>query len=167
MQIIHNNKTKLNAALFCLTFLTSTPSLADVTGRVVGITDGDTVTVLDNANVQHKVRLAGIDAPEKKQPFGQKSKQSLSDCAYDKTATVQGDKLDRYGRLVGKVIVDGVDCNLRQINLGFAWHYKKYMNEQAPDDRLIYAQAEDDARRDKTGLWAEVNPMPPWEWRRR
>ncbi len=162
-----NYITIFNAALLCLTLLASTPSLADVTGRVVGITDGDTITVLDNTNVQHKVRLAGIDAPEKKQPFGQKSKQSLSDCAYDKTATIQGDKLDRYGRLVGKVIADGVDCNLRQIYQGLAWHYKKYMNEQAPDDRLIYAQAEEDARSKKAGLWSDVNPMPPWMWRRR
>lgn len=162
-----NHKAKLDAALLCLTLLASTPSLADVTGRVVGISDGDTITVLDNTNVQHKVRLSGIDAPEKKQPFGQKSKQSLSDCAYDKTAVIEGNKRDRYGRLVGKVMVSGVDCNLRQINLGLAWHYKKYMNEQAPDDRLIYAQAEDDARSKGTGLWSEVNPMPPWEWRRR
>lgn len=164
---MHNNKTILNTALLCLTFLTSTPSFADVTGRVVGITDGDTITVLDNTNVQHKVRLAGIDAPEKKQPFGQKSNQSLSDCAYDKTAVVEGNKLDRYGRLVGKVLVSGLDCNLRQINLGLAWHYKKYMNEQAQDDRLTYAQAEDDARSKKTGLWSDANSMPPWEWRKR
>lgn len=161
-----NHTTILNAALLCITLLTSTPSLADITGRVVGVSDGDTITVLDNTNVQHKVRLAGIDAPEKKQPFGQKSKQSLSDCAYDKTATIQGDKLDRYGRLVGKVLLSGVDCNLRQINLGLAWHYKKYMIEQIPDDRLIYAQAEEDARSKKAGLWSEGNAMPPWEWRR-
>jgi endonuclease YncB( thermonuclease family) len=158
---------RYKAALFCLTALTSTASFADVTGRVVGVTDGDTIAVLDSTNVLHKVRLSGIDAPEKAQPFGQKSKQSLSDCAYDKTATIQGDKLDRYGRLVGKVLVSGVDCNIRQINLGLAWHYKKYMNEQAPDDRLIYAQAEDDAHGKRTGLWGDVNPMPPWEWRRR
>lgn len=163
---MHNNKTKFNAALLCLTLLASTPSLADVIGRVVGITDGDTITVLDSTNVQHKVRLAGIDAPEKRQPFEQKSKQSLSDCAYDKTAVIEGDKLDRYGRLVDKVLVSGVDCNLRQINLGLAWHYKKYMNEQPPGDRLTYAQAEDDARSNKAGLWADVNPMPPWMWRK-
>jgi endonuclease YncB( thermonuclease family) len=161
------SKIQLCAILICILALTSTPLLADVTGRVVGISDGDTVTVLDNTNVQHKVRLAGIDAPEKKQPFGQKSKQSLSDCAYDKIATIQGDKQDRYGRLVGKVVVSGVDCNLRKVNLGLAWHYKKYMNEQAPDDRLTYAQAEEDARNMKTGLWSEVNSIPPWEWRKR
>lgn len=152
--------------LLCLTALVSTNSFADVTGKVVGITDGDTITVLDNTNVQHKVRLAGIDAPEKKQPFGQKSKQSLSDCAYDKSATIVGDKLDRYGRLVGKVMVNNVDCNLRQINQGLAWHYKKYMKEQVFDDRLIYMHAEDDARNGKVGLWVDEMPEPPWEWRR-
>ncbi len=108
-------KTKLTTLLLCLTTLVSTNILADVTGKVVGITDGDTVTVLDSSRTQYKVRLAGIDAPEKKQPFGQKSKEALSDCAYDKTATIVGDKQDRYGRLVGKVMVSGVDCNLRQI----------------------------------------------------
>jgi endonuclease YncB( thermonuclease family) len=164
---MHIYKEPLNTILLCIIALTSTQSFADVTGRVVGIADGDTITVLDNTNVQHKVRLAGIDAPEKKQPFGQRSKQSLSNCAYDKTATIQGNKLDRYGRLVGKVLVSGVDCNLRQINLGLAWHYKKYMNEQIPDDRLTYAQAEEDARLKRAGLWSEGNAMPPWVWRRR
>lgn len=161
-----NHKNKLTLALLYL-IIASPPSFADVTGKVVGVSDGDTITVLDNTNTQHKVRLAGIDAPEKKQPFGQESKQSLSDCAYDKTAIIQGDKLDRYGRLVGKVLVSGVDCNLRQINQGLAWHYKKYMKEQSQDDRLIYMHAEDEARNTKVGLWNEANPMPPWEWRKR
>jgi len=139
-------KTKLTTLLLCLTALASTLAFADVTGRVVGITDGDTVTVLDSSRTQYKVRLAGIDAPEKKQPFGQKSKEALSDCAYDKTATIVGDKQNRYGRLVAKVMVDGVDCNLRQINLGLAWHYKKYMKEQSEGDRATYSRAEDDAQ---------------------
>ncbi|MGZ8261474.1 MAG: thermonuclease family protein [Methylotenera sp.] len=90
--------------------------------------------------------MTGIDAPEKKQPFGQQFKQSLSDCVFDKTATIVGEKLDRYGRLLGKVIVNGVDCNLRQINQGLAWHYKKYMKEQPQDDQLTYMHAEDNAR---------------------
>ncbi len=160
-------KTKLTTLLLCLTALVSTNILADVTGRVVGITDGDTATVLDSSRTQYKVRLAGIDAPEKKQPFGQKSKEALSDCAYDKTATIVGDKQDRYGRLVGKVMVSGVDCNLRQINLGLAWHYKKYMKEQPEGDRATYSRTEDSARGKRVGLWVEADPMPPWEWRRR
>ncbi len=160
-------KTKLTTLLLCLTALVSTNILADVTGRVVGITDGDTATVLDSSRTQYKVRLAGIDAPEKKQPFGQKSKEALSDCAYDKTATIVGDKLDRYGRLVGKVMVGDVDCNLRQINLGLAWHYKKYMKEQPESDRASYSRTEDSARGKRVGLWVEADPMPPWEWRKK
>jgi len=158
---------RISSALLSLSALVSTNILADVTGKVVGITDGDTVTVLDRSRTQYKVRLAGIDAPEKKQPFGQKSKEALSDCAYDKTATIVGDKLDRYGRLVGKVMVGDVDCNLRQINLGLAWHYKKYMKEQPESDRASYSRAEDGARDKRVGLWVDADPMPPWEWRKR
>lgn len=82
-----------------------------LTGRVVGISDGDTVTVLDVQKVQHKIRLAGIDAPEKTQPFGNRSKESLSELAFDKTVTVETDKRDRYGREVGKVLVNGRDVS--------------------------------------------------------
>lgn len=162
-----NYSTQLNAVLLCLLSLASIHAFADVTGKVVGVTDGDTLTVLDSSRTQYKVRLAGIDAPEKKQPFGQASKQSLSDCAYDKTVTIVGDKQDRYGRLLGKVMVGDVDCNLRQINLGLAWHYKKYMKEQAEDDRVSYSRAEVAARSNKIGLWVDANAIAPWDWRKK
>ena len=87
-----------------------------VTGRVVGVSDGDTITLLDADKHQHKVRLASIDAPESGQAFGRRSKQTLSDCAFGKQATLTGDKVDRYGRTVSKVMVAGVDCNLRQVD---------------------------------------------------
>lgn len=100
---------------------------ATITGRVVGVADGDTVTVLDSANIQHKIRLSGIDAPEKKQAFGMRSKQSLSDLVYDKHVTVEGENKDKYGRDVGKIILStGPDVNLEQLIRGFAWHYKAY-----------------------------------------
>lgn len=155
--------------ILLLTFVALLPLsvFADINGRVVSISDGDTVTILDKSNTQYKIRLAGIDAPEKKQPFGQRSKQSLSDCAYNKLALIEGNKTDRYGRLIGKVIVDGIDCNLNQINLGLAWHYKKYMQEQSPDDRLLYSQAEIEARNKNLGLWGDKNPIAPWDWRRK
>lgn len=136
-------------------------------GRVVGITDGDTLTLLDVTHTQHKIRLAGIDAPEKNQPFGQACKQSLSDLAYNRTAQIDWSKLDRYGRVIGKVLVDSQDVNLEQIRRGCAWHYKKYQNEQNLDDRLSYAKAEDIAKAGKVGLWVEGGVIPPWEWRRR
>lgn len=135
-------------------------------GRIIGITDGDTLTLLDATNAQHKIRLAGIDAPEKRQPFGQICKQSLSDLAYDRTVQVEWNKLDRYGRAIGKVLVNGQDINLEQIKCGCAWHYKRYQNEQSLEDRLIYAKAEDKSRAVKAGLWADPRPEPPWDWRK-
>lgn len=137
-----------------------------LTGRVVGITDGDTLTLLDTTNTQHKIRLAGIDAPEKGQPFGQVCKQSLSDLAYNHTAQIDWNKLDRYGRVIGKVLVNAQDMNLEQIRRGCAWHYKKYQNEQSLDDRLSYGRAEEAARAGKVGLWVETGAVAPWEWRR-
>jgi len=138
---------------------------ADINGRVVRVADGDTITVLDAANVQHKIRLAGIDAPEKKQAFGQRSKESLSELAAGKQVVVQTDKRDRYGRQIGKVLVDGQDANLEQINRGMAWFYRKYQAEQSPSDRRLYEAAEDAAKADERGLWRDSAPVAPWEFR--
>lgn len=136
-------------------------------GRVVGVTDGDTITLLDATKTQHKIRVAGIDAPEKKQPFGQRSKESLSDLAFDKDLTIEWSKKDRYGRIVGKLISkQGRDLNLEQVKLGMAWHYKKYEKEQSPEDRRLYAAAEDVARGKRVGLWSDPNPVPPWDYRK-
>lgn len=137
----------------------------DINGRVVDVTDGDTVTVLDIANIQHKIRLSGIDAPEKKQAFGQRSKQSLSDLVFNKAVQVEATKKDRYGRELGKILVNGVDANLEQVKRGFAWHYKVYQREQSANDRSLYDLAENEARAAKLGLWGDVEPMPPWEFR--
>lgn len=138
---------------------------AMITGRVVGVADGDTVTVLDGANTQHKIRLSGIDAPEKKQAFGTRSKQSLSDLVFDKQVTVETDKKDKYGRDVGKILLTGQDVNLEQVTRGFAWHYKQYEREQSANDRKLYVFAEHGARADRRGLWADAEPVPPWEFR--
>ncbi|TAG49826.1 MAG: thermonuclease family protein [Betaproteobacteria bacterium] len=150
-------------ALFISALLTS--SAIALEGRVVGVSDGDTITLLDASRTQHKIRLAGIDAPESGQAFGNRAKQALSDCVFGQTATTEGSKIDKYGRTVAKVIVGGVDCNLRQIELGFAWHYKKYENEQAPLDRRAYASAEKVARAARAGLWVDPRPTSPWDWR--
>ena len=135
-------------------------------GRVVGVADGDTVTVLDATNTQWKIRLMGIDAPEKKQAFGSKSKEYLSGLAFNKQVTVEYNKQDRYGRTVGKIIINGMDANLEQVKAGMAWHYKQYQREQSADDRIIYAQAEEQARRARRGLWIDADPTPPWEYRK-
>ena len=134
-------------------------------GRIVGISDGDTVTLLDANKRQHKIRLTGIDAPEKKMPFGQRSKEHLSDLVFSKDVQVETEKLDRYGRTLGKIVFDRTDINLAMINAGLAWHYKKYQNDQSRSDRLLYAHAEDQARQQHIGLWRDPTPTPPWEWR--
>lgn len=145
----------------------SAPSFADtLQGRVIAISDGDTVKVLDATNTEWKIRLLGIDAPEKKQAFGQKSKKHLSDLIFDKTVTVEYSKKDKYGRTVGKILAEGVDANLEQVKSGLAWHYKKYEREQSVDDRDLYAKAEEQARLVKRGLWVDAEPTPPWDWRK-
>lgn len=152
-----------------LTLVLATPlwSLAaTLTGTVVGVSDGDTVTVLDAAKVQYKIRLSGIDAPEKRQAFGNVSKESLSGMVFQRLVQVDYQKTDRYGRLVGKVMVNGVDANLEQVKAGLAWHYKAYQKEQPPEDRLVYSRAEEVAKQSQKGLWRDSQPVPPWDWRR-
>lgn len=155
--------TQILIVILALAF--AIPAWADFTGEVVGVADGDTITVLDADKVQHKIRLTGIDAPEKKQPFGNRSKQSLSDMVFDKTVTVETDKRDRYGRELGKVLAGGEDVNLEQVRAGMAWHYKAYERTQSVIDRQAYADAENEAKAAKRGLWVDAEPTPPWEWR--
>ncbi|MES2978024.1 MAG: thermonuclease family protein [Pseudomonadota bacterium] len=133
-------------------------------GKVVAVLDGDTITVLHDRQ-ETRVRIVGIDAPEKRQAFGQRSKQSMSDCAFGKEIEIEWKKLDRYGRTVGKVLSGDVDCGLRQIELGMAWHYKAYAKDQARADREAYATVEDEAKADRRGLWSDANPTPPWDLR--
>ena len=127
--------------------------------------DGDTITVLDADKVQHKIRLAGIDAPEKKQAFGNRSKESLSDLVFDKTVNIETEKRDRYGRQIGKVLVNGQDVNLVQVERGMAWFYRQYQHEQSPNDRKLYEAAEGAAKDGRRGLWRDVDPVPPRDFR--
>jgi endonuclease YncB( thermonuclease family) len=156
----------MRKALLCLVLALACTAYAEtVIGRVVGVADGDTITVLDADKVQHKIRLAGIDAPEKKQAFGNRSKESLSDMVFDKTVNVETEKRDRYGRQIGKVLVDGQDVNLVQVERGMAWFYRQYQREQSPNDRKLYEAAEDAAKAGKRGLWRDAEPVPPWDFR--
>jgi endonuclease YncB( thermonuclease family) len=137
-------------------------SHADVLlGHVVGVADGDTITVLDDTKQRHVIRLMGIDAPEKAQAFGQTAKQSLSDLVFDRDVSVTWFKKDRYGRTVGQVYVDDTDVCLEQIKRGLAWHYKQYEREQSVEDRSRYADAEEKARITRIGLWADESPQEP------
>ena len=139
-------------------------SADQLVGKVIKITDGDTINVLTDDYETHKIRLSGIDAPEKNQAFGNKSKQALMDLIIGKLVRVEYNKLDKYRRLVGKVIFNDQDVNLRQIELGLAWHYKKYEKEQDVEDRSLYANAEYQAQRDKLGLWHDASPTAPWDF---
>jgi len=141
-------------------------SAGTFTGAVVGISDGDTLTLLDAQKQQHKIRLAGIDAPEKVQAFGSKSTANLGRLAFNKNAVADCPKTDRYGRLVCQVTVAGQDVGLQQVKDGMAWWYRKYAGEQSAQDQADYEQAETWAKVRRQGLWNDVNPMPPWEWRR-
>jgi len=138
----------------------------ELPGRVVAIADGDTVTMLDSANTQHRIRLEGIDAPESHQAFGEQSRLSLSEMIFGKDVSVSYQKVDQYGRLVGKISLDGKDINLEQVKAGMAWHYKFYEDEQTPEDRELYARAEAEARAARRGLWQDPNPTEPYQFRR-
>ena len=133
---------------------------------VVGISDGDTMTVRDGDRKQYKVRLAGIDAPEKHQGFADRSKQHLSNLAFQKQAIADCYRTDQYKRKVCRVWVEGKDVALAQVRTGLAWHYKRFEKEQTPSERIAYARAEDDARASRIGLWKSERPVPPWEFRR-
>jgi endonuclease YncB( thermonuclease family) len=122
--------------------------------------------VLDATNIQHRIRLEGIDAPESHQAFGAQSKQSLLEMVFGKDVTVVYQKTDQYGRLVGKILLDGKDINLEQVKAGLAWHYKEYQREQAPEDRELYARAEDEAHTGRRGLWQDPDPIEPSAFRK-
>jgi len=147
------------AALYARPSALPEPARAEVRGRVVKVADGDTLTILDAANAQHKIRLYGIDAPESRQAFGQKSKQHLSSLVFGKDVRVTYRSRDKYGRILGTIYVDGLDVNLEMIRAGLAWHYKRY------DKNPAYAAAESEARSAKRGLWSDPNPTPPEQFR--
>lgn len=135
-------------------------------GKVVSISDGDTLRVVDHARQQHKIRLIGIDAPEKHQPFGSTAKTHLTSLCFGKEVVVDWAKYDRYRRIIGQVWCDSQDAGLAQIEMGMAWWYEVYAKEQTPRDRGLYSRAQGDARRSRIGLWHEHDPTPPWIWRR-
>lgn len=138
----------------------------DLSGRVVSVHDGDTVNVLDAGKVLHKIRLAGIDAPELHQAFGRVSQRHLSAAVHGKTVVVHWTKHDRYGRIVGTILLDDRDVNLDQVSAGLAWHYKRYEREQPPAERVTYANAQTEAHAARLGLWQDADPVPPWEYRK-
>ena len=173
-----------------LAMLFACPSFAvTLQGRIVGVTDGDTVTLLDAENRQHEIRLASIDAPEtscharrpsmrdelcveQSQPFGRAAKKHLSNLVYGKLVSVElqekknGQVDSSYNREIGTIIVDGIDANLDQVQNGFAWHYIEYAKRYQSDTAFQrYEAAENDARANRLGLWKDSHPTPPWSYR--
>ena len=153
--------------LICILLLLLSPlSFAEeLTGKVIKVSDGDTITVLDSNNQKYKIRLQGIDAPETQQAFGETSRQSLANLVYDKEVIVLWDKRDKYARILGKVIVDGRDANYEQLKKGLAWYYKQYENDLSDEDKERYSEAEAWARNYTEGLWTDSKSIPPWEYR--
>ncbi len=148
------------ALLILLLLLAVSPAFADVQAHVVSVHDGDTLTVLIDQR-QVKVRLTDIDAPELKQPFGTRSKQSLSEMCFGKVAVLAVRGQDRYKRSLAQVTCGGTDANTEQVRRGLAWTYTRY----APADSPLYA-IQVAARSEYRGLWADPAPVPPWDWRR-
>jgi endonuclease YncB( thermonuclease family) len=135
-------------------------------GRVTGIVDGDTINVLILSKQQIRVRIAFIDAPEKGQPFGQRAKQVMSERLFGKDVKLRPHTIDRYGRLVARVLVDNQDAGFELVKQGLCWVYEQYMSEASPDIQASYQQAQAVAREQKFGLWSDPFPVPPWDWRK-
>lgn len=141
---------------FCISLFS-----AEMTGKVVGIYDGDTITIIDDLDQgKFKIRLYGIDAPEKKQDFGQKAKQHLSSLIFNKVVKIKFTEIDRYGRIVGKIFLNDIEINIEMLKAGLAWHYSRY------DQTSTYINAEKQARTEKRGIWSIKNSIPPWEYRK-
>jgi endonuclease YncB( thermonuclease family) len=140
-------------------FLAGSAAAEEFTARVVGVTDGDTLTVL-HAKHSEKVRLVGIDAPEKRQAYGERAKRFTADLAFDRTVTVRTAGRDRNGRLLGEVVLpDGRSLNQELVRAGYAWWFRRYSR----DGRL--ARLEEEARASRRGLWADEVPQAPWDYR--
>jgi micrococcal nuclease len=149
------------AAILAIAQTSAKDALPDLVGRIVGVHDGDSITLLTEAKEQVKIRLEGIDAPELKQPFSNAAKQALSAMVFDKQVVIRNKGQDRYKRTLGRVFCGGMDVNLEMVKQGFAWRYDKYSKEPA----LIEAQKE--AKAARRGLWSDKEPAPPWEWRKK
>ncbi|WP_430434282.1 thermonuclease family protein [Methyloversatilis sp.] len=138
----------------------ASPIDALLVALVVGVTDGDTLTALSEQREQIKIRIAEIDAPESRQPFGAASKRSLSDLCFKVRAEIRPQKTDRYGRTVARVTCRGEDASAHQVRTGMAWVFERYAS-----DRSLF-RLQDDAKAAGRGLWSERTPVPPWEWRK-
>lgn len=134
---------------------------------VVKVLDGDTVDVIDVARNQTRIRLRGIDAPEKSQAFGSASREHLANLIFNRHVLVVCEETDRYGRMIGAITIDERDAGLHMVQAGMAWHFKRYEMSQPVDERMAYALAEAEARKANIGLWSEPSPIAPWDFRKK
>ncbi|MBN2769039.1 MAG: thermonuclease family protein [Campylobacterales bacterium] len=153
-------KKYLLTIIFCGVQFVYGLSSTQITGKVVGVMDGDTIKVLTIHKDLYKIRLANIDAPEKRQSYGQKSKWYLSDLIYGKFVLVRISKKDRYGRYIGTVYLNRENINLKMVEHGYAWAYRKYLNDRS------FITYENYAKNNHLGLWADQDPLPPEEFRK-
>jgi endonuclease YncB( thermonuclease family) len=156
------------AAFLGLLLTVSAPGQeVEIRGRCVAVHDGDSVTLLTAANTQLKIRVAFLDAPELSQAFGYRAKQAMSQLVFGKDIAVYPHTIDRYGRTVAVVYVDGVDAGLELLRQGLAWVYTRYLSEAPTDIQASYRQAECEAKQPRLGLWSDTQtPVPPWLYRR-
>lgn len=159
--------------LLILFFLLTQAHALEVSGIVYRVLDGDTIHLLPENKLPAKikihkdktisVRFRGIDAPEKAQPYGKESMENLRNLIENKKVTVDVKDIDRYGRIAGYVYLNGKNINLEQVKAGLAWAYTEYLDRPYASE---FYEAEKEARRQKLGLWKQLNPKPPWEWRK-
>lgn len=152
--------------LILLSLACAAAQASTLTGKVVRVADGDTITVLDSHNQQHRIRFLGIDAPERSQAYGNYCRKNLAEKIAGEIVDVDYQKRDRYGRITGTVYFDGRDINLEQLQDGCAWFYRYYARELNKDMRIAYDEAEAQAREAGIGLWRDPNPINPYEYRR-
>ncbi|GHV42080.1 hypothetical protein FACS1894179_10740 [Bacteroidia bacterium] len=131
-----------------------------ISGKVVSVADGDTMTILTADKKQIKIRMLGIDAPERGQDFGTVARQQLNNLCYGKTVIVEKKDEDQYGRVLGVVYVDGMNVNEYMVRNGLAWYYRHFVNDPRLDSLELLA------RKEKVNIWSMKNPMPPYEFRK-
>jgi len=162
LQIVEGNDMRkwknIGALFFLITAITA--QTETLTGKVLYISDGDTLKILTGSSKKMRIRLAGIDTPEKGQPYGKEAKQALSVLTLQKQVTIDVQTIDRYGRMVGLVYVQGLNVNSELVRQGMAWVYRRYTN----DEKLYALEAK--AKKEKRGLWSSNNFIEPWLWRR-
>ncbi len=145
---------------FLLFFFACDPGTIDIAGEVVSVADGDTMTILTVSGERIKIRLEGIDAPERGQDYGTKARQYLNDLCYGKVVTVESRGEDQYGRTLGVVYLGDLNVNQEMVRNGLAWYYDYFVYDPKLDS------LEQSARRQKLNIWSVKNPIPPYQYRK-